>query len=184
MHNSVVAMFCGPHEDGRPTSRRINAAIQTAMGLKAPLMIAGDANDGKDLELFAGRAHRRSPALDVVKLYDERANTLADVQILIEELREHRHRGVTTIYLVTDWWHMPRSFVMLALELQNLMPERRFDIQIVNVRCPEPPHEELLGERQGIMHYLAGTYGSHELTRKPYGKPAQERALAAPVAAN
>ena len=176
LHTDIVAMFCGPHENGGVTFRRIDAAIDAAKRLRAPLMIAGDANDGNDLEVFAARASDQYVTY-IRSLYDPRANTLVDVELVINELMSPRYRTVQTIHLVTDWWHMPRAIVMLFWELRRRMPHRQFSIVTVNAECPAPPERELERERQGIVDYLAGTYGCRPVD-EPYGKPTQERALA------
>lgn len=173
MYNGAVAMFCGPHDEGNDApTRRIDKAIEVALRLGLPLMIAGDGNVGKDVAQFSARARLAGIGV-VVPLYDQDASTLSDALCVAEELRRNPElKFVQSLHLVTDVWHMERAHAMLVRELNG---QFHADSPTV-IKCgvdsgPEPAAWVLEGERKGLADYQSGLYGS-SVAYAPWGKPA------------
>ena len=167
MSSSVVAIFCGPHENGVVSFRRIDVAIQVALRIQVPLVIAGDGNFGRDLDVFAKRAHLAGVTI-VKTFYDARANTLADAQMVCEHLSTSAEfYDVRTIHLVTDFWHMPRATLILISQ----MTTRLFELVCVPVMTPVPSLDVLLAEQRGIQDLFSGQYGIRH-NGVHFGKPA------------
>ena len=171
---SIVAMFCGPHdENGGVSLRRPDAAIAYAQRVGLPLVICGDGNGGKDCTHFRTRA-LNAGLCDVVDLYGLDANTLSDARSLCTLLaRSSEFRDVHTVHLVTDWWHMMRARLFLEHLLRELACARVVSVEPVNVACPDPSQAVLMGELCGVRDFLAGNYGN---TRHlvGYGKPCHQ----------
>ncbi len=170
-YGSVVAMFCGPHEKGKVSYRRIDAAIAAAREFGVPLLIAGDGNRGLDVQEFAVRAAQCGVEA-VIPLYDAQATTLADARLVSVFLsRQTGYTLVDTIHLVTDYWHMPRAMAMLGTLMLEQMPDRRLTITCVNVETPQPSKEVLEREKKGIEDFIMGRYG-RDVPIVQLGKPA------------
>lgn len=170
---SVVAMFCGPHDEGGGVARRrIDKAIETALEHQIPLLIAGDGNNCKDVTVFMEMARSRG-AHHVIGLYDSEANTRSDAVCVSNQLKNNpEFARVREIYLVTDFWHMPRAKTIL----EAICRQDRLEVQIISMPVtngPMPPEIVLAGERQGIEDFLAGRYGLRK-AHDPYGKPCSE----------
>ncbi len=177
MHTSLVAMFCGPHDNnGGVSFRRIDAAIDAANSLRLPLVICGDGNGGVDCRLFHLRA-RSYGALNTVALYDAGASTLHDARLLVALLRKSpEFTHVECVHLATDWWHMSRARLFLEYLLLEQMPSRRVRVEALNVSCFAPPQRVLDREQRGIEDFQAGRYG-REPTADHYGKPVPGRRI-------
>ncbi len=156
-------MFCGPHDEGDQTpTRRINHAIQIALTLDALLFIAGDACGGEEVRAFQIRAWSAG-VHTAVAAYDARSCTLADAQAVGQSMRMRAHTEVARIHLVTDWWHMERAMSMLQGELECILDRR---IQVIPESVftgPTPSRAVHDNERQGIVDYRAGIYGSRRV---------------------
>lgn len=175
-YRSVVAMFCGPHDEGDSVpTRRIDRAIELSLELCSPLLIAGDGNHGQDVQLFVQRA-QASGVLYVRRFYDDQACTPADAKSVANELIHNPpFMSVKDVHLVTDDWHMARATTILEGELKREMSHSQPTVHPVRVTTgPRPPEVVLLGERQGLEDYLAGRYGSR-IAHPPYGKPCEAR---------
>ena len=177
---SIVAMFCGPHDNnGAVSFRRPDAAIAHTRCVGLPLIICGDGNNGTDCHLF--RVHAEAAGLrEVVDLYGPDANTLSDARSLCTLLaRNAEYRDVHTVHLVTDWWHMMRARLFLEHLLRELACARIVSVEEVPVKCHDPLPEVAMGEICGVRDFLAGNYGK---TRHlvGYGKPCHQ--LVAPIA--
>ncbi len=178
-YRSVVAMFCGPHDEGEgaPT-RRIDRAIELSVELCSPLLIAGDGNHGEDVRRFARHAEQNGVAY-IRALFDARRCTPSDAESIVHELVNNPpFMSVRHVYLVTDDWHMARASGILEGQLQRLLSRPTLEV----IRCPvttgpRPPDPVLQGERQGLLDYLAGRYGERK-AHAPYGKPAEEQMVA------
>ena len=179
-YRSVVAMFCGPHDEGEgaPT-RRIDRAIELSVELCSPLLIAGDGNYGMDVDLFVSRAET-AHVVYVRAFFQRPPSTLTDARSVVSEIINNPpFLVVRDIHLVTDDWHMVRAAGILEGELQRGMPHRQSpDRPVPTVRRepvttgPRPPEDILHGERQGLLDYLAGRYGSR-VAHPPFGKPCE-----------
>lgn len=175
LYRSVVAMFCGPHDEGEgaPT-RRIDRAIGLALELCSPLIIAGDGNHSHDVRRFAWQAEQDGVHY-VRALFDARCSTFSDAQSVMGDLLNNPpFMSVRQVHLVTDDWHMARASGILECELQRLLSRPILEV----IRChvttgPRPPDDVLAGERQGLEDYLGGRYGSR-VAHPPYGKPCEE----------
>lgn len=168
---SVVTMFCGPHDEGNDVPRRrIDKAVQVALAHQVPLLIAGDANRGKDINAFVAIAKSQG-VRHVVGLYDPAASTFSDAFCVARELKIRPEFGnVSRIYLVTDFWHMLRASIML----ERICLDHALQVEIIHApvtKGPVPPEVVLAGEQQGIEDFLAGRYGTRK-AYDPYGKPA------------
>ena len=167
---SVVALFCGPHDEGNDVPRRrIDKAVQVALLHQITLLIAGDANHGKDIDVFV-RIAKSQVVSRVVGLYDPAASTFSDAFCVVRILRtQPEFEHVSRIYLVTDFWHMLRA----ALILERVCLDHGLQIEIIHAPVtngPVPPEIVLAGEQQGIEDFLAGRYGARK-AYDPYGKP-------------
>jgi hypothetical protein len=172
---AVVAMFCGPHDEGddAPT-RRIDRAIELALQLGLPLMIAGDGNGGQDVAQFNDRAVARGVCY-VIALYDQDASTWSDAMCVAQNIgRNPRLECISTIHLVTDDWHMDRSKAMLEGELSGWIWSRQSPPEVIPscvTTGPHPARWVIDGERKGLEDYRSGCYGMKE-AYAPWGKPA------------
>ena len=165
--------LCGPHDD--PTNkdgisyRRINRAIEVALQHDVPLFIAGDANKGTDLQAYETAACDRGVG-KCIRLYDARANTLADVQSVVRALKaDAEFSDGVLVHLVTDNWHMMRAATMLKIEALR----RRLDLRMTCVNIEQaslPPAQVLEAERLGTFDYLEDHYGNRAPALS-YGKP-------------
>ncbi len=174
-YEAVVAMFCGPHDEGTDApTRRIDRAIELALQLGLPLMIAGDGNGGKDVAQFNDLAVARGVCY-VIALYDKDASTLSDAMCVAQELeRNLRLKDVATVYLVTDDWHMDRSVAMMEGELSEQLVQGAPVVIPNGVTIgPNPPAWALAGERKGLADYRSRRYGTRK-AYAPWGKPAHE----------
>ena len=178
-YRSVVAMFCGPHDDGdsAPT-RRIDRAIELSLELCSPLLIAGDGNFAEDLQFFSARAEEAG-VLYVRWFYERLASTRTDAQSIVNEIINNPpFIRVANIHLVTDDWHMARAAAMLEGEQRHLIARDHHASLPTVHRVPvitglRPPDVVLAGERQGLADYLAGRYGERK-AHPPFGKPCEE----------
>ncbi|MCR4314326.1 MAG: YdcF family protein [Candidatus Uhrbacteria bacterium] len=156
MSTTAVAMFCGPHDEGdRTPTRRIDHAIRIALAMDLPLIVAGDAFNREEVQAFQIRAQEAGVRV-VLTAFDARRCTLSDAQATATRLRELGHH-VERLHLVTDWWHMGRSWVMMRGEARTsvlIVPAPVFN-------GPLPCLRTLYNELRGAWHYLSGTYGQH-----------------------
>lgn len=156
MSTTAVAMFCGPHDEGdRAPTRRIDHAIRLALTRNLPLIVAGDAFGGEEVRAFQTRAQEAGVRV-VLTAFDVRRCTLSDAQATATRLRELGH-DLDRVHLVTDWWHMTRSWVMMRGEVRTsilIVPAPVF-------KGPLPCFRTLWNELRGAWHYLSGTYGQH-----------------------
>ena len=169
-------MFCGPHDEGDVVPlRRINRAIVLSRSTRVPLLIAGDGNHGRDVDWFARRASQAKIPY-IRAFYNDRASTLSDAHSIIDELLVNPPlMSVTDVHLVTDDWHMARAAAILDGELHLALRERRLRVIRTPIQTgPRPPAHVLIGERQGLADYLAGSYGQRAV-HPPYGKPCEAR---------
>jgi len=158
MPKAVVAMFCGPHDEGsRIPHRRINRAVEYALARGLPLVIAGDAFDGTEARYFKTLAKKRGVQMVLVAFDPQTRNcTLSDAQATIIQLQA-LGLDISRVYLVTDWWHMLRSSVMMIGEIHTRHPARVVPVPVFN--GPFPCLRTLWNELRGSWHYLTGTYG-------------------------
>ncbi|GEM_PF-1579121 len=190
--NEVVVMICGPHHqkedgsrdgytcsgthDGTRCFSRVDAAVAEALRRKAPLVICGDANEGRDVRAF----HTRADAWGVASITqlihpDGPSDTHRDLQMAVQLLlRDPEFAQVTRFVLVTDHWHMPRASMMAVDLIANVYVPAGRMLQFVpsGVHCWEPPLDVLERERDGCADFAAGDYQSG---RHGYGKPALEK---------
>lgn len=173
MRRSIVMTLCGPHDDQTHKDgisfRRINRAIEVSLLHKLPIVIAGDANNGADLQMYENEACCRGVS-KCIRLYDARANTLADVQSVVRALKtDPEFCDGVLVHLVTDNWHMLRASTMLKIEALR----RRLDLRIECVEVVQeslPPTRVLEAERLGTLDYLEDHYGNRAPALS-YGKP-------------
>lgn len=169
-YREVIVMFCGPHENGQISYRRIDAAIDAALRLNLPLVLAGDGNFGHDIKMFAERAHNMG-VHPIESLYDQQATTLSDARLLCQFLRDNEaFQRVEKIHLVTDYWHMPRASLMLATLLLLHRTSHAFCISFISVQTPRPSELVLHYERKGIHDFVNGRYGKNKPLIQ-FGKP-------------
>ncbi len=178
MLTTVVAMFCGPHEDGNVLFHRIDAATFYARTHQLPLLVAGDSNYGFDVEIYCQRARARGVRL-VEPCYDDRhpvGSTLIDAKNLALALTVHkRFERVIHVHLFTDWWHVQRARTMAQGEIDQCMGDTGLIRVIAKpVDAPHPGEARVLGEKQGLQSYLNGTYDSTQAAYAPWGKPAHD----------
>lgn len=174
MYTSLVAMFCGPHDnDGGISYRRIDAAIERARKTRAkqlPIVICGDGNGGQDCLQFIDRA-QQGDIQHAFFRYHAGASTITDAQSLALVLsRDPTFAHVREVHLVTDWWHMPRATLFLQDTLRACIARRSLRVIEHPVMCQVPPTHVLAREEQGIQDFLAGTYGTNP-PAESYGKP-------------
>jgi hypothetical protein len=157
--HTAVAMFCGPHDEGNQVpTRRIDQAINLALSTGSPLFIAGDRFNGDEITRFKLRA-RNQGVTTIVEAFDPRHCTLSDAQATAREILARGYHQLTSIHLVTDWWHMPRAAAMLRGELQSTLGRVLEVIESTVHNGPCPVDLVLSNEKQGLDDYRAGTYG-------------------------
>lgn len=169
----VAVMLCGPHENGSVCNRRIDEAIYIASSKDIPLIIAGDGNYGNDIAHFTDRANLDG-VHKTIGLYSERASTFSDSMMVADVLSKYdEFVDVNTIYLVTDWWHMPRASLFFTSAMQLKKPGFVFDLKLVNVSTPRPPEWVIEAEHNGVKDFLRGEYGSNGCA-VIFGKPSND----------
>ena len=176
MRRSIVVTLCGPHDDQTRKDgisfRRINRAIEVSLQHSVPIIIAGDAYNGADLQMYENEASCRGVS-KCIRLYDARANTLADVQSVVRALKtDPEYCDGVLVHLVTDNWHMLRATTMLKIEALR----RRLDLRITCVEIVQeslPPARVLEAERLGTLDFLEDHYGNRAPALS-YGKPATQ----------
>ncbi|OGL98760.1 hypothetical protein A2304_01105 [Candidatus Uhrbacteria bacterium RIFOXYB2_FULL_57_15] len=164
-------MFCGPHETNEwsPRYHRVDHAIAIARETRSPLVIVGDAFDGRDVEHFAMRAASRGTR--AIGAFDPGSRTLTDVRGALRLIGSTAEFDVVAdILVVTDDWHAPRCLAMLFGERRVLLPDReiRFHDRSTDAG-PRPPAWVKEGELRGIADYHAGR--AYRPFGPPFGKP-------------
>ncbi len=175
---TLVLVLNGPRrrDDGRIQHHRVRAGANLALQRGHPVLIAGDANNGRDLAEHEACA-RSLGVSSVFRAYDPGGRTISDVRAAISFLlhglpeTHELFRRISGICLVTDQWHVPRALAMLRGELHaRLGSDHPYTLDAFGVSGGEPPTEEMLyGEERGLQDYLAGKYGPSPCA--PVGKP-------------
>ena len=165
MSRPIVVHLCGPHKSGHGQEwdaanilpHRIDAAIAEARRLRAPLIIAGDGWRGSDVRFF--EQYARGKVVVAIGALDIRGGTLHDVQATLRVLEDGLWSGIDEVRFVTDPEHI-RPLVFARGEAEKLFPRRHMEFIHVHAHGgPAWSELELKGERLGIEHYRAGTYG-------------------------
>ena len=169
----LTLVFCGPHADRNiwsPLYHRIDHAIAVARDADTPLLIAGDAHQGKSVMHFADRAE--SHVRSVLGAFHPGARTLTDAQAALSNIRDVREFDrVREVLVVTDAWHVRRALAYLRGECPKIIDNRSMTfLDASTSRGPRPPSEVLEGEQRGILDYDAGN--PYRPFGEPYGKPA------------
>lgn len=177
----LAVVFTGPQDEGEgvtPT-RRADAAIAFCKEYRGtPLVIAGDANWGKDVGLLTQRC-RDHDFYNVKGLaFDGEASTLTDALLVVSHIaNDPMMQSVIQVYLFVDDWTMERAKLFLQTECDKRFGRRIRVIPMPITIGPRPPQRELDNELQGIADYKAGIYGQR-IIEDPYGKPEQAARLA------
>jgi hypothetical protein len=126
MAKRIVVVFTPPHyknSDGFPVLwlGRINRAIRITNQQQCPVIIAGDANGGKDLERFFLHA-KRNGVRAVVQAFNGNdpafKNTRGDAKAIARVIGEVPALGrAREIVIVSCWYHIPRCWIALRQEL-------------------------------------------------------------------
>lgn len=169
--STLVLMLCGPHREQiwSPTYHRLDAATAVAREVASPLLIAGDAFDGRAVLHFAELARGRG--IETHEGFDPGARTLTDVRAALTLIRDRPEFAmVGHVLLVTDDWHAVRAMNMLFGERREILPDRviRFHNRSTDAG-PRPPAWVREGERKGVEDYLAGR--PYTPFGQPFGKP-------------
>ncbi|NBS41203.1 hypothetical protein EBS80_00905 [bacterium] len=172
MNQLVTLMFCGPHHTDAwsPMYHRVAHAASVARETCSPLLIVGDAFNGRAVEHFAEYA-RQNGIHNVIGAFDPGERTLTDAQAGLRTLRDRADlANVTGILVVTDDWHYHRAAHMLVGEARKIVPGRALHVHDRSTDIgPRPPHWVVEGEAKGIADYLSGRpyvpFGG------PFGKP-------------
>ncbi len=178
MFRAVVVVFCGPHTDeGGVLFHRIDRAIRVCTGHGVPLLIAGDGNGGRDVELFTRRA-LEAGVESVIPLGVSISTTLDDADRVASKLQETEFVGVRQVCLVTDDWHMPRAVVMLADRLKSVRGKMDVEIICENVSQGPPPPRWVttFAEQRGLQDFISGRYTPARAVHPAWGKPAVREA--------
>lgn len=169
--STLVLHFCGPHRDRTwsPLYHRLDAALTVAREARSPLLIAGDAFEGRAVAHYAEIARARG--VTVFETFDSGARTLTDARAALRVIRDRPELAdVDHVLVVTDDWHVDRAMVMLAGERRHVLPERMLRLHNRSTDAgPRPPPQVKLGERRGIEDYLAGR--PYNPFGEPFGKP-------------
>ncbi|MFH1611553.1 MAG: ElyC/SanA/YdcF family protein [Patescibacteria group bacterium] len=170
----IVVMFTPPHYKVQGVAKiwmgRIDRAIDVAIQKHCPLIVAGDANGGQDLDTFVIRAHRSCvPAVIRAFNGDDRSlkNTRGDARAIVRVMSEIPAMAyVDQITIVTCWYHMLRCWIALRQALGN----RRVRIACAPVWTKFWHGVTVLpNELRGCLDYLFGR--SQKSRGKPIGKP-------------
>jgi len=169
-HKRAVVVFYGPHYGGVREWGRIDKAIKIAKKHNCPLIICGDGCLGEGVTIFYDYAIGCGVE-EVYAHFDSRQNTRGDafgaVHVIVS-----RFPTLGRLHLVTDWYHLPRSFIALSIELNKHKLEDRVQITANPVwqRFCEGT-QRLRGEIRGCLDYLRNcsqrTYGLPDLLGKP-----------------
>ncbi|MDG1949970.1 MAG: hypothetical protein P8J32_04085 [bacterium] len=171
MHADVVAMFCGPRDEGdgsTPSMRRITGAIDMALRLGTPLIIAGDSFGGYDVRFYAQAAEARGVE-QVFGMFDPRItrpDTLSDARLIVRSVVAMG--SIRLVHVVTDDYHVARASAMFCGEYVrvtrdsigvNLAPVSGFHITDVMRE----------NEARGLAQYLKDpeSYGTSRPTFDP-----------------
>lgn len=169
---SAVVMFCGPHRSNEwsPLYHRIDHAVAVSRETGVPLVVAGDAWDGRALAHFVERA-RMADAGPVYEAYDPGGYTESDARAVLRLLRDHPDFvAVDRLLVVSDDWHVARCMVMLWGEARTILPRRALVLCDRSTTAgPRPPADRIDDEARGIQDYLAGRPRRPRGT--PFGKP-------------
>lgn len=194
MTTHAVVMICGPHHpkfspdgsvlchsfhQGTRCFSRIDHATMRARRDGAPLIVAGDANGGLDVQRYTD--HARAYGVQAFScVWDgvdpPASNTLLDVRMAIETLLQSSFLFQRFI-LVTDGWHIPRAMLLAMAESKRLCAQNgRALLDVSFDACAaswQPPEELLMREKAGAMAIAAGTYGQGQ-DLYTFGKPVLE----------
>jgi hypothetical protein len=127
--------------------------------------VCGDSNEGKDVVALVG--HAQAMGVFAEGVHKPHSNTSMDAESAV---RYAAGKGATVLYLVTDWWHLPRALVHARRVSREVFAGR------VRIR-PRPAFgwipplkEGFYGELRGIVHALLGR-PHNPLPGPPLGKP-------------
>lgn len=189
MSRSMVVFLPGPHAPGHNGTwdpahirlHRIDAAIAEARRLHAPLIVAGDGWQGKDIGFFLGYAYEQVCA--AIPAFDIRGGTLHDVQAAFEVLGDGLWGDIEEVRFVSDPEHLPRVLEFARGEAPRILsPHRKLEfVPVPALGGPEWTELERQGELCGIAAYRAGTYGTPYPGLEALGKLPPERRLGASV---
>ncbi len=123
----IVVMFTPPHYKVHGVPQiwygRVDKAVDVAVAKHCPMIVAGDANGGKDLDRFFIRARRlgvgavlRAFNGDDVMLKNTRGDARAIARVMAEV---PALALVERVVIVTCWYHVPRAWIALRQELGN-----------------------------------------------------------------
>lgn len=194
---SIVAVFVGPHHAADdPTCRdwatvpgltfdgfgrhqhvgmlcmgRVDAGIAIAERLGCTLVVCGDSNSGSDVRVLVehAKAHGMKAAVGV---HQTHSNTRMDAANAVRFATE-TGASVVDLYIVTDWWHLPRAYVH-AWNAARSVNGCRIRVRPRPAFGWIPPLVYFWGEVRGIFHALLGRPHS-PMPGKPLGKPDAEK---------
>lgn len=166
----IVVMFTPPHYKVHGVPKiwmgRIDRAIDVAVSKHCPLIVAGDANGGQDIDQFIIRAKRFGVGA-VLRAFNghDRAlkNTRGDARAIVRVMAEvPALANIDRITIVTCWYHAPRCLIALEQELGD----RRISVRVSPVWTKFWHGLRVLpNELRGCWDYLRGnsqqTRGSH-----------------------
>lgn len=162
----AIVMFTPPHYKVRGSPRlwmgRVDRAIKLALKYDCQLVIAGDANGGKDLDIFVSRA-RNAGVKNVVRAFNGHdpllKNTRGDARMIASAV--NADDSICQITIVTCWYHVPRAWVALRQELQREVTVRASPVWSKLVHGIKVLPNELRGCRDYLLGSPQRTRGSH-----------------------
>lgn len=181
----IVVHLCGPHKphhgkEWNPANirfHRIDAAVEEARCLRAPLIVAGDGWKGKDVSFFWRYAYGKVPA--AITAFDPCGGTLHDVQAALTVLEDPLWADINEIRFVSDPQHA-RVLEFGRGEVKKKFPDRLFSVVHVGALGGPPWSDlEMEGELRGIEDYRAGRYGVPHPGLEAFGKLPLESRLEA-----
>jgi len=167
MHRLAIVVPAAPHyrdEQGQEYfwPGRVQRGIELALKYNCPLIFAGDANGGSDLDHSIDLAHKAGVRVTVRAFNGTQKNlknTRGDARItssMIRDLPELAH--VEQLIVVTCWYHVPRAWIAYVQEIKVVNPERQINVYADAIwhRAAEGLRRLLspTGELRGCLDYL------------------------------
>lgn len=160
MARVAVVMFTPPRGND-VWFGRCDAAIDVVkrLGQDGVLLLAGDANGGRDLQAFKMRALEAGVDVDRIHLAfngHDRAwkNTRGDARASAEVVEQLPR--VERVVVVTCWYHATRAKIATRIWLAERMPERRFRVSSVRVWKVWPGFKAVVNDLRGAWDYWRG----------------------------
>lgn len=178
----AVIMLTPPHQE-EIWYGRCDQAIEVAKRTGGILILAGDSNNGSDLDKFEARALKAGlPKSRIKRAFNGHdqlwKNTRGDARASAKVIAELE--DVDQVIVVTCWYHLPRAMIAMRQTLAARLPERYIRLRtsavwqniwfgLTMLVFRDRKTGRWIGELRGAFDYLTGN--PQQAPSEPVGKP-------------